>query len=182
MSDADEQTAALCLSKLESADNMTNAGAALSILAHSDSPLKEQGLALFYERWKHEALVLDKWFAAQASAPQTDTLEKVKALLAHPDFSISNPNRVRSLIGVFCQANHRNFHAADGLGYAFAAEQIVMLDAANPQIAARLARCFDRWRRFDNGRQSHARSALERILAAEKLSKDTHEVVTRALG
>ena len=182
MSDPSDEIAGRCLTKLKNADNMTNASAALSILAHSDSPLKAEALEFFYARWKHEALVLDKWFSVQASAPQPTSLANVKSLLEHPDFSMNNPNRVRSVIGVFCQGNHRNFHAADGLGYAFAAEQVLRLDEANPQIAARLARCFDRWRRFDEGRQAHAKRALETILAASKLSKDTHEVVNRALS
>ena len=182
MSEPSDEITERCLNKLKNADNMTNASAALNILAHSDRPEKDQALTFFYERWKDEPLVLDKWFAVQASAPQEDTLNKVKSLLEHPDFSFRNPNRVRSVIGVFCHGNHRNFHAPDGLAYAFAAEQVLALDAVNPQIAARLARCFDRWRRFDAKRQSHAQQALERILGAEKLSKDTHEVVSRALA
>ena len=182
MCDPSDEIAELCLTRLKTADNMTNAIAALSALAHSDSPLKEQALSFFYSRWKDEALVLDKWFSVQASAPQSNTLQDVRALMAHPDFSMSNPNRVRSVVGVFCQANHRNFHAADGLGYEFAAEQVIALDSVNPQIAARLARCFDRWRRFDEKRQAHAKNALETILNAKPLSKDTHEVVSRALS
>ena len=125
--------------------------------------------------------MLDKWFAIQASSPSDSTLDSVKALLEHPDFSITNPNRARSVIGVFCHGNHRNFHAANGSGYAFAAEQIIQLDPLNAQLAARIARCFDRWKKFDETHQVHAREALETILGTSKLSKDTHEVVSRAL-
>jgi aminopeptidase N len=105
----------------------------------------------------------------------------VQALLAHEAFDLRNPNKVYALIRSFC-ANHVRFHAADGAGYAFAAERVLELDPLNPQIAARLARAFDRWRRFDAGRQAHARTALERIRAAAALSKDVAEVVTKALA
>ena len=182
MASPNDEIANLCLHKVRSADNMTNAIAALSALAHSEHPLKVDALDFFYERWKHEALVLDKWFAVQASAPQNNTLDHVRSLLQHADFSMSNPNRVRSVIGVFCHGNHRNFHAADGSGYAFAAEQVIALDSTNAQIAARLARCFDRWRRFDESHQRHAEKALQTIIDSESLSKDTHEVVSRALS
>lgn len=182
MSNSDEDMANFCLTKLKTADNMTSASAALTVLVHSDSALREDALAFFYERWQHEALVLDKWFTVQASAPQADTLEVVNRLLAHKDFSMTNPNRVRSVIGVFCHANHRNFHAANGKGYEFAADQIIQLDPTNAQIAARMARCFDRWRKFDGVRQQHAERALTRIIDLPGLSKDTLEVVSRALS
>jgi aminopeptidase N len=99
----------------------------------------------------------------------------------HPAFTLRNPNRVRSVIGGFCQGNLLHFHAADGSGYEFASAQVIALDPLNPQVAARLARCFDRWRKFDSGRQQLARAALERIRDTAGLSKDTFEVVTRAL-
>ena len=182
MTTPNDELAALCFDKVRSADNMTNAMGALVALVHSGHELKTEALSFFYDRWKNEALVLDKWFSVQASAPQSDTLAVVRNLLGHPDFSMTNPNRVRSVIGVFCQGNHRNFHASDGSGYEFAAEQVIALDSANPQIAARLARCFDRWRRFDEIHQRRAKTALEHILSTKKLSKDTHEVVSRALG
>lgn len=176
-----DAVAALCFDKLTSADNMTNSSAAFSALVHSEHKLRTDALEFFYDKWKNEALVLDKWFAIQASSPSDSTLDSVKALLEHPDFSITNPNRARSVIGVFCHGNHRNFHAANGSGYAFAAEQIIQLDPLNAQLAARIARCFDRWKKFDETHQAHAREALETILGTSKLSKDTHEVVSRAL-
>ena len=182
MANEDEEIEALCLKKLTTADNMTNAGAAFAVLVHSESDLKYQALEFFYDKWKNEALVLDKWFAVQASSPQADALRTVKQLLNHPEFSLTNPNRARSVIGVFCHGNHRNFHAADGSGYEFAADQIIQLDPANAQLAARIARCFDRWRKFDQQHQDHAQRQLQRILDVPKLSKDTHEVISRALS
>ena len=101
---------------------------------------------------------------------------------AEYDFDIKNPNRVRSVIGAFCHSNQAGFHRADGRGYEFGANQVIALDRLNPQIAARLARSFDRWRKFDTGRQSHAEAALARIRDTKDLSKDSFEVVNRALG
>ncbi|MCC5863077.1 MAG: aminopeptidase N [Gammaproteobacteria bacterium] len=171
-----------CLAQLEEADNMTDAMAALTALANCVCPEREQALTGFYARWQDEPLVVDKWFGVQAMSRLPDTLETVRALLAHPAFDLRNPNKVRALIGSFCHGNHVRFHAADGSGYAFAADQVIALDGLNAQVAARLARAFDRWRQFDTGRQAHARAALERIQAREGLSRDTYEVVSRALA
>lgn len=182
MTEPDDEIAKLCFERLTSADNMTDASAAFAALAHSEHSLREDALGYFYEKWQAEALVLDKWFAVQASAPSDNTLNRVQALLSHADFSITNPNRARSVIGVFCHGNHRNFHAADGSGYDFAATQIIQLDPLNAQLAARVARCFDRWKKFDQNHQNQARTALEKIRSVEGLSKDTHEVVSRALS
>jgi aminopeptidase N len=102
--------------------------------------------------------------------------------MAHPAFDLKNPNKVRALISSFCHGNPVRFHAADGSGYAFCAQQVIALDALNPQVAARLARAFDRWRKFDANRQAHARAALERIRETPNLSRDTLEVVSRALA
>jgi len=173
---------ARCLAQLAQADNMTDAMAALVALANADCPERRAALESFYRRWQHEDLVLDKWFGVQAGSRLPGTLAEVRSLLAHPAFDLRHPNRVRALIGGFCQGNHLHFHAADGSGYAFAAEQVLALDPINPQIAARLARAFDRWRKFDAGRQAHARQALARIRAAADLSKDSFEVVSRALA
>src|SRR5690606_29262842 len=132
--------------------------------------------------WQGEALVLDKWLSVQATSRLPHTLAEVRRLMLHPAFDPKNPNKVRALISSFCHGNQVRFHAADGAGYAFCAEQVIALDALNPQVAARLARAFDRWRKFDAGRQAHARAALERIRATPNLSRDTLEVVTRALA
>jgi aminopeptidase N len=137
---------------------------------------------MFYEKWKNEALVVDKWFRVQATAMLPATLERVRSLMAHPAFDLKNPNRARSLVHAFATGNPVGFHAADGAGYRFIAEQVVVLDRINPQIASRLARAFDRWKKYDAGRQAHARAALESIRAAAPLSPDVGEVVARALA
>ncbi len=171
-----------CLDQLTGADNLTDAMAALGALANCDCEERLTALAWFYDRWRHEPLVLDKWFAVQASSRLPDTLEAVRGLLQHPDFDLRNPNRVRSVIGAFAHGNHARFHAADGGGYAFTAAQVIALDSINAQVAARMARAFDRWKKFDDEHQAHAARALESIRATAGLSKDTFEVVSRALG
>jgi aminopeptidase N len=161
--------------------NMTNQMAALAALANLDLPERETALADFYTRWQTEALVIDKWFAVQATSRLPGTVEHVRALMQHPAFDLKNPNRVYALIRGFCGANPRHFHAANGSGYALAADVISELQAMNPQVASRIARSFDRWRQFDAGRQAHARATLERIAAVEGLAKDVAEVVGNAL-
>jgi len=178
----DEPSRALAMQQFDGADNMTDAMAALSVLANCDCPQREAALERFYARWKDEALVVDKWFAVQATSRLPDTLTAVKRLMQHPAFELRNPNRVRALISSFCHSNQVRFHAADGGGYAFLAEQIGALDPLNPQVAARLARALDRWRKLDAQRQSSARRALERIRDTAGLSRDVFEVVTRALS
>jgi aminopeptidase N len=178
----DAQVQALCVAQFNSADNMTDSMAALSALVNAEGSAREGALQKFYDRWKDEPLVLDKWFAVQATSRRPDALSVVKRLMQHPAFTLKNPNRVRSVVSSFCHANQVHFHAADGSGYAFAADQIIAIDPLNPQVAARLARSFDRWRKFDAARRAHAQSALERIRDTAGLSKDTFEVVTRALA
>ena len=172
---------ALTLTQLKDADNMTDAMAALAALANSDCAERVEALRWFYDKWQDEPLVMDKWFAVQASSRLPHTLAEVEALLKHAAFDMRNPNKVRAVIGAFCQGNHVRFNAADGSGYAFAAEQVIALDPHNAQVAARMARSFDRWRKFDVGHQAHAQAALMRIRDTEGLSKDTFEVVSRAL-
>ena len=171
---------ALALQQFERADNMTDAMAALAALANCDCAERAPALDAFYAKWKHEPLVVDKWLAVQAGSRLPGTLAEVKKLLAHPAFDIRNPNKVYALIRSFC-GNHVRFHAADGGGYAFLAEQVIAIDAFNPQVAARMARAFDRWRKFDAGRRLHASAALERIRDAQGLSKDVAEIVNKAL-
>ncbi len=166
------------------ADNMTDQFAALAALANANAaagPAREAALADFYQRWQGEALVVDKWLAVQAGSRLPDTLATVQRLTAHPAFDLSNPNKVYALLRTF-GANLVRFHAADGSGYAFFVEQIKALDARNPQVASRLARCFDRWKKFDAGRQAHARAALESLRDHPGLSRDVGEIVMRALG
>jgi aminopeptidase N len=172
---------ALAAAQFRTADNMTEAMAALATLANLDCPEREPALAAFYDKWKHDPLVVDKWLAVQAGSRLPATLNTVRKLLGHPAFDLKVPNRVYALIRTFA-ANHVRFHAADGGGYAFLADQIIALNALNPQVAARMARSFDRWRRFDETRKDHAKRQLERIRDTEKLSKDVAEIVAKALA
>jgi aminopeptidase N len=167
--------------QFRSADNMTDAMAAFATLANLDCPEREPALAAFYEKWRDEPLVVDKWLAVQAGSRLPGTIARVKVLLSHPAFDLKVPNKVYALIRTF-SANHVRFHAADGAGYAFLADQVIALDALNPQIAARMARAFDRWRRFDEKRKSFAKGQLERIRDTDKLSKDVAEIVSKALA
>jgi aminopeptidase N len=176
----DEAVFSLCMAQFNTADNMTDAMAALASLVNHDSDHRHEVLDRFYRKWSDESLVIDKWFAVQAASRLPDTLENVKRLTQHAAFDIRNPNKVYALIRTF-GANHVHFHAANGSGYAFLADQAIDLDAINPQIAARIVRCFDRWKKFDGVRQKHAKGALERIQATSSLSKDTTEVLVRSL-
>jgi aminopeptidase N len=171
----------LALSRYQQADNMTDQFGALAALAQTDCAERDDALEDFYRRWQHEALVVDKWLAVQAGSRLPDTLATVRRLTAHPAFDLGNPNKVYALLRTF-GANLVRFHAADGAGYAFLADRILALDGRNPQVAARLARCFDRWRKFDAARQAHARQALETIRAHAGLSRDVTEIVARALA
>ncbi len=170
-----------CLRQLDNANNMTDSLAALSILADQAWPEREARLAQFYRRWQHDPQVVDKWFGIQAASRLPDTLEQVKTLLRHPAFRLTNPNKVRALIGRFSMGNPVRFHAANGEGYRFLADQVLALDAINPQIAARLVSAMSRWRRFDPGRQTLMRQELERIAAQAKLSRDVFEIVSKSL-
>jgi len=166
----------------ENASNMTDSIAALRILANLDQPARDDTLHSFYDRWKDEQLVLDKWFAIQAQSTASDTLERAERLRAHPAFSIKNPNRVRALFGALAHGNPLHFHAADGRGYAFVGEAILEIDGFNPMIAARLASAFSTWRMLEPGRRALAHQMLERIAGKEGLSRDTSEVVGKMLG
>ncbi len=171
----------LCLRQYHTADNMTDELAALALLAHCDCPERPPALADFYRRWRHEPLVLNKWFTLQATAPLAGTLSAVKTLLGHPDFTIKNPNKVRALIGAFAQSNPVCFHTADGSGYALLTEQVLLLNALNPQIAARLLHPFTRWRHYDPGRKALMQAELERIRQTPGLSPDVYEIVVKSL-
>jgi aminopeptidase N len=170
----------LALSQFRAADNMTDQFAALSALAQCAGPERETALSEFHDRWQGEALVLDKWLQVQAGSRLAGTIEEVERLSSHPAFDMKNPNKVYALWRGF-GANHVRFHAADGAGYRFMAERILLLDPMNPQVASRLARCFDRWKRFDPPHQAHARAALETVRSKEGLSSDVREIVERAL-
>jgi aminopeptidase N len=172
---------ALAHAQFQRADNMTDAMAALAALANAECPERQPALDAFYAKWRNEPLVVDKWLAVQATSRLPGTLARVDALLSHPAFDIRVPNKVYALIRAFA-ANHARFHAADGAGYAFLADQVIALNAINPQVAARMARGFDRWKKFDENRKARAKAALERIRDSEGLSKDVAEIVTKALA
>ena len=172
---------ALCYRQFLDADNMTDAMAALGCLANVEAAERRPALDEFYEKWRAEPLVVDKWLAVQAASRLPGTLARVRELLSHPAFDLKVPNKVYALIRSFA-GNHVRFHAADGGGYAFLADQVLALDALNPQVAARMARGFDRWKKFDAGRMAHAKRELERIRDAQGLSRDVAEIVSKALA
>jgi aminopeptidase N len=178
----DEEVRQLVLDQYAMQHNMTDVIAALLLVVHRGWSESAALLADFEQRWSDEQLVMDKWFSVQASSAGRETLERVKALMQHSAFNMGNPNRVRSLIGVFAGANQVEFHRTDGEGYRMLADVVLQLDHSNPQIAARMIRQMSRWRRFDEQRQQLMKSQLQRILSAEGLSKDVHEVVSRSLS
>jgi aminopeptidase N len=175
------QGEALARSQLERSDNMTDTLAALQGLVLADSGHAAAALAEFESRWSADALVMDKWFSLQAIKPGAATVDTVKTLMRHPAFSIRNPNKVRALIGVFSMLNPTGFHAADGSGYAFHADRVIELDRLNPQVAARMATAFNRWKHYDENRKTLMREQLRRIAAADGLSGDVAEIVGNAL-
>ncbi|MEX5748913.1 aminopeptidase N [Massilia sp. X63] len=177
----DAETIALALRQCREADNMTDRAASLSALIHARAPEAEAELARFYDEFQGEALVVDKWFAMQASAPTTD-IAKVRELMRHPAFNLRNPNRARSLVATYCMNNPVEFHAPNGSGYLFWAEHVTLLDALNPQVAARLARAMDRWRRYTPELQQHMKTALQQVAGQQRLSNDVREIVTKALA
>jgi aminopeptidase N len=178
-----DEAAALRLAKrqFDANANMTDVLAALSVLSEIESDERTEALAAFHEKWREDALVLDKWFAIQALSRRPTALAEVLALAKHPDFDLGNPNRVRSLVGAL-SSNRRAFHAADGTGYRFFADTIITLDPRNSQLAARLVPPLGKWRRYALDRQAQMRTELERILATPGLSKGTFEMVSRSLG
>ncbi|MDI1229946.1 MAG: aminopeptidase N [Methylobacter sp.] len=164
------------------AKNMTDQMAALTVIVNNPHPAKQQCLDSFYHQWQAEALVIDKWFALQASSSMPEAFATVQALMQHPAFDLKNPNRVRSLIGAFSQSNPLHFHAANGQGYRFLADQIIALNTLNPQIASRMVGALTSWRRFDEGRQALIKTQLERIMTTEAISKDVYEVASKSLA
>jgi aminopeptidase N len=171
---------ALALAKFNACDNMTDRMAAMATLANLDVPERVVALDGFYDRYKGDALVIDKWFSTQAFATRSDTVAAVTALTAHPDFTLHNPNRFRALIGAFSN-NQRWFNAGDGAGYRLLADQIIALDPINPQTAAKMVPPFGKWRRFDDARAAQMKAALDRILATPGLSRDVFEQASKSL-
>jgi len=177
----DTDTHQMAQTQYDQADNMTDRMAALTALQNSSAPGRKDALERFYSEFEDEPLVIDKWFSLQATARTTD-VAAVRALMKHPAFSLKNPNRARSLIFSFCNANPAQFHAADGSGYDFWAEQVIALDPINPQVAARLARSLDRWRKYAPALQEKMQAALQRVAGTPRLSKDVSEVISKALA
>ncbi len=177
-----DEIAETCFNQFVEADNMTDRLAALTCLSHNNLGYREESLDAFYLRYQNNPLVIDKWFALQATSPSDDTLERVIELMSHPAFTIKNPNRVRALVGSFCQGNPGQFHALSGDGYVFLADRVLELDRFNPQTAARMVSVLSRWRRFDEPRQKRIRSQLERIQRHAGLSKDVGEIVAKSLA
>ncbi|MEZ4599170.1 MAG: aminopeptidase N [Syntrophotaleaceae bacterium] len=171
----------LLLESYRQAGNMTDKIAALNLLANCDIAERRMALEDFFRFSANDPLVLDKWFAVQARSRLPETLEVVVRLTTHPAFNFNNPNRVRSLLGVFSRGNPLRFHAADGSGYAFLSEQILRIDRQNPQLAARLAEAFGSWRRFEPVRRKQMHMHLTGMAKEKHLSRDLAEVVTRAL-
>lgn len=172
----------LAFQQFRHATNMTDRMAAFASLAHETHGTQtSDAMTTFYEDWQHDPLVIDKWFAVQASSPLT-TAQGVRGLMAHPAFTLRNPNRARSVIFQFCSANPSGLHATDGSGYAFWAEQVLALDHINPEIAARLARTFDHWSRFMPSVSTQMREHLQRISEHPTLSRNTLEIVSKALA
>jgi len=172
---------ALAQKQFDKAGNMTDRMASLGALIQANANGVQKALQRFYDEFEQEALVVDKWFSIQASAPSAD-VAAVRKLMQHPAFTLKNPNRARSLVFAFCAANPPQFHAPDGSGYAFWAEQVIALDALNPQVASRLARSMDRWRRYAPALQAQMKKALQQVANLKTLSNDVREIVGKALS
>ena len=173
--------AILAKAQYDRADNMTDRQGALTVLTSLDGSEREAAFGDFYQRYKDDSLVLDKWFALQAAAQRTDTIDVVEGLARHEDFGIRNPNRWRALVGNFA-ANQWAFHHASGRGYRFVADMILEVDRMNPQVAARQVPSLGRWRRFEPGRAALMRAELERIVATPGISRDVYEQATKSLA
>lgn len=164
------------------ANNMTDRLSALSALAAIGRPSREKALTNFYEQFSDDHLVIDKWFALQAMIPEPATIQRVIQLMQHADFSMKNPNRLRSLIGTFTNMNLTSFHALDGSGYALLKRVVLEVDPLNPQIAARLLSSLRSWRTFEPRRRALIESLLREVLGQDKISADLKDIATRALG
>ncbi len=177
----DSEVEQLCIDQYRQGHNMTDVITALGLVASSDSACRNELLSDFFERWKDDPLVLDKWFSVQATSKRGDTLDHVKSLMGNSAFSISNPNKVRALIGAFCAGNSVLFHDRSGAGYQFLADRVLELDALNPQVAARMLRLMARWQRYDAVRQEKMKDQLQRVLGSDGVSKDVYEIASKSL-
>ena len=161
--------------------NLTDETAALSMLSELNTPERTEAFDRFYERWKHDHLVIDSWFAYQAVSPLASSLATVKKLTRHPLFSMKNPNKVRALIGTFAMGNPVTFNRPDGRGYDFVADRVLELDGFNPQIAARMLSAFRSWKALEPQRRRVAKKTLQRIAKTKRLSHDVFEIVSKML-
>jgi aminopeptidase N len=177
-----KETQSLIADQYYRADNMTDRFAALQAINHVEGSLRDELLADFAIAWKHEPLVLDKWFALQAASELPNTALKVKELLGHPEFLLENPNKLYALLGTFSQLNPYHFHDISGNGYKLFADEILRIEKFNPQVAARLANAFSRWRRYDEQRQKLLKYELDRILNTQGLSADVYEIISKCLA
>jgi len=177
----DSAAITLAYRQFEKAGNMTDQYAALALLADCDCDERLKALEAFEQQWSSESGVMDKWFSVQAASTLPDTLERVKALMGHDKFDLHNPNKVRALIGTFAMRNPAAFHLADGSGYAFVADQVLLLDSLNPQIASRMVRALMSWKRVEPRRSVLMRSELQRIADSGGLSGDVYEIVSKSL-
>jgi aminopeptidase N len=168
--------------QFKNAKNMTDVKASLQCLVDVKHDAKNIALNVFYTKWQNEPLMLDTWFSLQAMSKLDDTFEQVVNLSKHKDFTLKNPNRMRALIGVFCQANQLHFHAKNGQAYKFLADKIIELNKINPQIAARIAGAFKEYKRLDENRQKLMSVQLQRILDLGNLSNDVYEVISKIKG
>ena len=178
----DEETIDLARQQYFAADNMTDRVSALARLVVTEHPAREECLQDYYDRWKSDALVIDKWFTLQATSYRDAALSDVTKLLEHSAFTFKNPNRVRSLIAAFASANPRHFHTKTGEGYKFLSDAIISLNAINPQIAARLVSPLGQWRRYDEDRKKKMTDALKGILNTADISNDVYEMASKSLG
>lgn len=176
----DAKATGLILAQARTGGTMTDVLAALTVLRDRDIPERAEALEAFYTKWQDEPLVVDKWFALQATSALSGTLDAIRALTRHPAFTLRNPNRARALISSLAMGNPLHFHAADGSGYAFLADQVLALNGPNPQLAARILVPLGRWQRHEPGRQAAMKAELDRILAAPDLSRDVYEIAAKS--
>ena len=175
-----EEALSLAASQYDSASNMTDEIAALGTLVHFDNDSSNAAVQNFYDKWNSDTLVMNKWFAVQASSRCPGTVDKVRELEKSPAYDSQNPNKIRSLIGAFC--GNVQFHDASGSGYKLLADKIIEIDSFNPSMSAGLGKCFRQYARMDEGRKELMKSEMERILAGENISKDLYEIVSKTLA
>jgi len=179
--DSTEENQSRVIRHFKSAKNLTDQTCALSILSHTEGEERDKAFRSFYRRWKDDHLVIDTWFSQQAASTSSGTIKRVRELMEHELFSLTNPNKVRALIGPLAMSNPVQFHRADGEGYKLVADTVIELDDINPQVAARILNAFRTWRTLEKGRQRLATRELKRILRKKNLSPDVFEIASRTL-